>query len=113
MVVGTAGLLADLWPLLTPAAGRQLAKLEADGVADFGPAWALRLAAIVGGVGLLRGRDWARWLLVVWMVLHVGISAFDSWQAVVMHTVIFVPITYFLFRGPSGLYFQTSKTGGV
>jgi len=85
--------------------------LKAEGIADLGPAWTLRLAAIVGGAALLRGRDWARWLLVVWMVLHVGISAFDSWQAVVMHTVIFVAITYFLFQGPSGRYFRASKAG--
>lgn len=114
VVVGAAGLLGDLWPLLTPAATQQLARLRADGIADFGPAWALRFAAIVGGVGLLRGGNWARWMLVAWMVIHVGIGALDSWQAALLHTAIFVPITYFLFRNPAGIYFRTSpKPRGV
>jgi len=114
VVVGAAGLLADLWPLFTPAAAQQLAKLKADGVADLGPAWTLRLAAIIGGVWLLRGHNWARWLLALWMAIHVGISAFHSWQEALMHTAIFLPILYLLFRASSGAYFRTpSATGNV
>ena len=113
VVVGAAGLLMDLWPLVTPGAARQLAKLKADGVADLGPAWTLRLAAIVGGVWLLRGRNWARWLLVAWMAIHVGISAVHSWPEALMHTAIFVPMIYFLFAGPGRLYFQASTGAAV
>lgn len=110
VVVGAAGVLADLWPLVTPDAGKQLAQLKADFIAEVVPAWSLRLAAVVGGVWLLRGRDWARWLLVAWMVIHVGISALHSWQQVVMHTAIFVPITYVLFRRAAAAYFRTSPS---
>jgi hypothetical protein len=110
VVVGAAGVLADLWPLVTPDAGKQLAQLKADFIAEVAPAWSLRLAAVVGGVWLLRGRNWARWLLVGWMALHVGISALHSWQQVVMHTVIFALITYVLFRSASAAYFQASPS---
>src|SRR5206468_3983960 len=38
----------------------------------------LRLLAIVGGAFLLRGRNWARWLLIAWMGYHVALSVFHS-----------------------------------
>jgi hypothetical protein len=98
IVVGAAGLLKDLWPLLTSDAAQQLAKLKADGFSDLAPAWTSRLLAIVGGVGLLRGHNWARWLLVAWMVFHVGVSALHSVPALVTHVVIFSFIFYLLFR---------------
>jgi hypothetical protein len=107
VAVGAAGLLKDWWPLVTSGAA-QVAKLKADGLADIGPAWTSRLLAIVGGVWLLRGHNWARWLLVAWMAFHVGLSAFHSWVEVLTHTVIFLPILYFLFRDPSARYFKTA-----
>jgi len=106
IVVGTAGLLNDLWPLLTANAARQLAKLKADGLADLGPAWTSRLLAIVGGVGLLRGHNWARWLLVAWMAFHIGLSALHSSAALLTHAVIFAPLLYLLFRPTIEPYFR-------
>jgi hypothetical protein len=106
IAVGAAGLLKDWWPLVTPHASEQIARLKADGLSDFGPAWASRLAAIVGGIWLLRGANWARWLLVAWMVFHIGLSAMHSREQLLLHTAIFLPIAWVLFRGPSGRYFR-------
>ncbi|MEO8139531.1 MAG: hypothetical protein ABI742_07800 [Gemmatimonadota bacterium] len=113
IVAGTAGILNDLWPLLTSDAAQQLAKLKADGFRDLAPAWTTRLLAVVGGVGLLGGRNWARWLLLAWMIVHVGISLGHSLQEVLMHTVIFAPLTYLMFRRSVVTYFQgTEATSG-
>ena len=109
ILAGSAGLMADLWPLVTPNAAQQLAKLRADGLADLGPAWGLRLLAIIGGIGLLRGYNWARWLLALWMMAHVGISLFHSLGEVLAHAAIFVPILYLLFRAPIQPYFRASN----
>jgi hypothetical protein len=106
MLVGSAGLLKDLWPLLTPDAANQLAKLKADGLADLGPAWTSRLLAVVGGAGLLGGHNWARWLLVVWMIFHMGLSVFHSLTELLVHSTIFAPILYLLFRRASDFYFH-------
>ena len=38
----------------------------------------LRVLAVVGGIFLLLGRSWARWLTVGWLAIHVVVSAFDS-----------------------------------
>jgi hypothetical protein len=59
-----------------------------------------------GGLGLLRGRNWARWLLVAWMVFHVGLSVYHSLAKVPMHSAIFAPILYFLFRHSSANWFR-------
>jgi hypothetical protein len=112
IVVGAAGLLNDLWPLFTDAS-RQLAKLKADGWADLGPAWTSRVLAIVGGVGLLGGRNWARWLLVAWMVFHIGLSVLHSWPELLVHCAFFAPILYLLFRRSMEPYFHGANAGTV
>ena len=106
VAVGAFGLINDLWPLLTARAADQLAKLRADGLADLGPAWTSRALAIAGGIGLLGGRNWARWLLVAWMVFHLVLSAFHTRERLLVHVLIFAPIIYVLFRPESTHYFQ-------
>ena len=80
-------------------------------VADFKQHWMvylLRLASIVSGLFMLRGHNWARWLLVAWMISHVVISALHSWMAVLLHVLIFTVISYFLFRPRASAFFARS-----
>jgi hypothetical protein len=109
IAAGAAGLLNDLWPLLTSDATQQLAKLKADGLWDLGPAWITRILGVVGGVGLLYLHNWARWLLVAWMLFHIGISVLHSLHEVLVHAAIFIPLTYLMFRRSSEPYFHTAK----
>lgn len=64
------------------------------------------VVAIVAGLFMLRGADWARWLGVLWMGRHVGISILHSLFALVVHAVLFVALLFFLFRGPATRYFR-------
>ncbi len=50
----------------------------------------IRVAAIVGGAFMLRGHNWARWLVLAWIGFHFSISFFDSLQKVAVHGLIFV-----------------------
>lgn len=113
IAVGVVGLLNDLWPLLTPRASEHLARLRSEGLADLGPAWTSRVAAIVGGIGLLRGRNWARWLLAAWMVFHIGLSLLHSMGRLAIHLVLFLPILYLLFVGSSRLFFRKPNPSAV
>lgn len=113
IVVGAAGLLRDLWPLATSHAAEHMAKLRSDGWQDLVPAWSLRALAIVGGIALLRGRNWARWLLAAWMLVHVLISVAHSATEVLMHLAIFVPLTVLLFRRDSGAFFEHGPTASA
>ncbi len=65
----------------------------------------IAVAAAVGGVFLLYGHDWARWLLAAWMALHVIISIGEPRQ-LVGHIVIFGVIAFFLFRPGIRAFFR-------
>lgn len=67
----------------------------------------LRVLAIVGGVFVLRGRKWARWVLVGWMGYHVVLSAWHSFVEIAVHASLLVLIAYVLFRKRSAAFFQT------
>jgi hypothetical protein len=65
--------------------------------------------AVVGGVFLLMGRGWARWLLLVWLAFHVGISALDSLGKLAFHAVLLLVIGYALLRPPASEYFRAKR----
>ena len=70
----------------------------------------IRLIAILAGAFMLRGADWARWLLAGWMAYHIVLSAFHSVSEFVMHILIFGIVGYFLFRPRSSVYFRGEST---
>ena len=65
-----------------------------------------RLLMIVAGVFMLKGHNWARWLLVLWIAFHIVMSALHSILFLLMHVVIFSVILYFVFRRESSFYFR-------
>ena len=68
---------------------------------------AIGVAALIGGTFVLRGENWARWLLAAWMALHVAISIGKPF-ALVAHLVIFGLIAFLLFRPPASSHFRSS-----
>ena len=66
----------------------------------------VRLLAILCGVFMLRGSNWARWLLVVWMGYHIVLSALHSPLQLIVHSLLFAVILYFLFRPQASAYFR-------
>ncbi len=70
----------------------------------------IRLLAILCGVFLLRGRNWARWGLVVWLGYHVMLSLLHTPFGLLVHSVLFAVVLYFLFYPPASTYFQSAKT---
>lgn len=71
----------------------------------------VRLLAIVLGVFLLRGHNWARWGVVVWLAYHVMLSVFHSAMAVVIHTLLLALIGCLLMR-PAVLRFVRREGEG-
>lgn len=68
----------------------------------------IRLLAIIGGIFMLRGAYWSRWLLISWMAYHVVLSFYHDLAQVVMHAVLLAVIAYFLFRPDAATYFKSS-----
>jgi hypothetical protein len=106
IATGALGLAKDWLPLLGSNAARHAAELRAEGAAMLALIWAVRALAVVGGVGLLKGQDWSRWLLVAWMVFHAALSAGHSMEALLVHCAIFALIGYVLFRPESSRFFR-------
>lgn len=101
ILVGSIALVSALLPI-TGATHAQI-------VAEFKQHWMVhlsRLASIVAGLFMLRGHNWARWLLVVWMAFHIVISALHSVGQLLIHAAIFAVLLFFLFRRKSSAYFQ-------
>ncbi|RPJ61043.1 MAG: hypothetical protein EHM23_08345 [Acidobacteria bacterium] len=88
-------------------------ELTAEGPFDSEVIWVLfvRLLAVAGGVFMLRGYNWARWLLLAWIAYHVILSVFHSLSELVMHTLLLVVIAYFLFRPRVSAYFRGIRAG--
>ena len=110
IAVGTGGILKDLWPLLTSHAGEQLAMFRTEWLREIVPAWTVRLSGAIGGAFLLRGANWARWLLVAWMAFHVGLSVMHDLTQLLVHVAFFVPILFFLFRPQVGGFFREESS---
>lgn len=63
------------------------------------------LLAIVAGIFVLKGHNWARWLGLAWMAFHMAISLSALGEATV-HSVLFVLIAYAFFNREARIYFQ-------
>ena len=66
--------------------------------------------AIVCGVFMLLGHNWARWLALAWIGFHVILSAFHSIHEVVMHSLICALIAWILLHPTASRYFRSSQT---
>ena len=64
------------------------------------------LLAIVSGIFMLRAQNWARWVAVGWIALHVVISAFHPISEFLVHCVFFVVIAWLLLSRNSTSYFR-------
>ena len=92
LAVGTLGLIFHFPELLDRRRGSILVE-------------SVELLAIVCGAFMLRGRNWARWLAVLWMGFHVILSLY-SIRDLVVHSLLFALITWLLFRKDAVRYFS-------
>jgi uncharacterized membrane protein HdeD (DUF308 family) len=73
------------------------------------PIMLVGIIAIVGGVFLLRGARWARWLLLAWLAFHVGVSALNSLSEALPHVVLLLVVGYVLLGPPTSKYFERAQ----
>jgi uncharacterized membrane protein len=70
----------------------------------------VRVIAVVGGVFLLRGHNWARWLMLAWLAFHAVVSAFHSLSDFMPHVVLLMVVGYILLGPPTSKYFQSAPS---
>jgi hypothetical protein len=86
-------------------------EFKPQGQFKYGLVWVcfVRLLAILSGLFMLRGSNWARWLLLLWIVYHVILSAFHTLSELAMHSLLLVVVAYFLFRPEASAYFRAAR----
>jgi len=72
----------------------------------------VRLLAVLAGAFMLRGRNWARWLALAWMALHVVVSAFHTFREFAIHCLFCAVIAWLLFRPAAARYFRLRTETG-
>lgn len=105
IALGSIGFLASLLPYLDADPAQRIVYLKAHWMVHLA-----RILAVVSGVLMLYGFGWARWLLVVWMGFHIVLSALHSTLQLLMHSLLFAVILYFLFRPQASRYFRSTRT---
>jgi hypothetical protein len=70
----------------------------------------VEVAAVVAGMFLLRGQEWARWLTLAWMALHVILSV-QEYPKLAVHCLFFAVIAWCLLRREATRYFRGPRTG--
>lgn len=66
----------------------------------------IRLLAIIGGIFTLRRADWARLLLVAWIIYHVILSFYHSTAELIMHFALSIGVVISLFHPKANTYFK-------
>lgn len=66
----------------------------------------IQAVALIAGIFMLRGANWARWVAFVWIAAHVAIAWFSGPQQALVHAIIFAGITILLFRADARAFFR-------
>ena len=69
------------------------------------------LISIVAGIAMLKGRNWARFLYVIWSIIGftIGLVTSPMKAALIPGIVVFAVITFFLFRPKANEYFSPKE----
>lgn len=80
----------------------------ASGAFPYDIVWAelIEALAIVFGIFMIRGRNWARWGALAWIAFHVILSAFHAYGELAVHALFLAVIAWVLFRPEARRYFQ-------
>jgi len=66
----------------------------------------VRVLAIVSGVFMLTGRQWARWLCIAWFTYHVILSIWHTRFELIMHCLLLAVACIILFNPVSKSLFS-------
>jgi len=97
IAVGAVGSVTGFVRFFQSVPAEGWSALDTHDVLDFVYASTSLLAALVAGAFLLRRHAWTRWLLVAWMAFHIVLSAMHSTSQLLVHVVLFAPVTWILF----------------
>jgi hypothetical protein len=101
IAVGAGNLIKAFWTLVTDVGG-----ITGHDVTDSALVVVSGLMALASGIFMLRAANWARWLIVVWLALHVVISIGHARSQLIVHSLLMVIMVFLLFRASASAYFR-------
>src|SRR5262245_15675284 len=105
IAVGVITLIMSLLPL----AGKSYATRSGHSL-EFWLSIFIQSLAIISGVFMLYGFNWARWLLAGWVGYHMFLSALHSRLEVLVHSLLFAGVLYIVFRPQATSYFRRTRS---
>jgi hypothetical protein len=63
----------------------------------------------VGGIFLILGRSWARWVILAWLAFHVYVGATRSFSDMLSHLALLLVISFYLLTPPASTYFRSAS----
>src|SRR5262245_33240900 len=101
-LVITSGMIDD------PAARELISKSPSPVPVQYAITYIGLLIMLVCGVAMLKGQNWGRWLYVVGTAAGflIGVITSPLKQAMIPGFVVFVVLTFFLFRPQANRYFS-------
>jgi hypothetical protein len=95
-----------------PAARELMSKSPIPVPVQYAMAYVGLLIMIVSGVAMLKGQNWGRWLYVVGTAVGflIGIATSPLKEAMIPGFVVFVVVTFFLFRPNANKYFSDTES---
>ena len=103
VIVGAGGMIKGVWSLLAGRAGG----ITGHELLDASLVEVSSLAALLSGLFMWRGANWARWLCIAWMAFHVVISLGHDSVKLIVHCVWLVLLTVVLFWPSVNAYFRS------
>lgn len=108
--VGCGSLIAGVWRFIGDRAHVDARATTVNDVIDMALVSGSALLAVVGGMFVLHGCHWARWLLFLWLAAHVVLSLCHSAFELIVHSLLLVIVLHLLFRQQAATYFRDTMT---
>jgi len=95
-----------------PAARELMSKSAIPVQVQYAMTYVFLLVMLVAGVAILKGQNWGRWLYVIGTALGflIGIMTSPLKEAMIPGFVVFVVVTFFLFRPNANKYFSDQES---
>ncbi len=112
IVMGGISLISTTAMINNPMAHDLMSKSPIPIPVQYAMSYIGSLIMIVSGIAMLGGRNWARFLYVVWSAVGfaIGITTSPMKVALIPGFVVFVVIAFFLFRPKATQYFSPSES---
>lgn len=108
IVIGVISLITTTAMFNNPMARDIMAKSPLPIPVQYAMGYIGLLVMIVSGIAMLKGQNWARFLYVTWSLIGfvIGIATSPMKAAMIPGLMVFVIITFFLFRPKANEHFS-------